>query len=84
MVADVVSVAVRDVTPKGMATSAGRSAAGVPQPQQDPRSEDQAPINIGDADYNPLFPYGWGCARTSPRGESVSTARTARETSGSA
>jgi beta-glucosidase len=25
-----------------------------------PRSADQVPINIGDADYNPLFPYGWG------------------------
>jgi beta-glucosidase len=25
-----------------------------------PRSEDQVPINIGDDDYDPLFPYGWG------------------------
>jgi beta-glucosidase len=25
-----------------------------------PRSEDQEPINIGDRDYNPLFPYGYG------------------------
>jgi beta-glucosidase len=25
-----------------------------------PRSEDQVPINVGDADYNPLYPYGWG------------------------
>jgi beta-glucosidase len=25
-----------------------------------PRSEDQVPINVGDADYDPLFPYGWG------------------------
>jgi beta-glucosidase len=25
-----------------------------------PRSEDQVPINIGDRDYDPLFPYGWG------------------------
>jgi beta-glucosidase len=25
-----------------------------------PRSEDQVPINIGDRNYRPLFPYGWG------------------------
>jgi beta-glucosidase len=25
-----------------------------------PRTEDQVPINVGDADYDPLFPYGWG------------------------
>jgi beta-glucosidase len=25
-----------------------------------PRSEDQVPINVGDADYDPLFAYGWG------------------------
>ena len=25
-----------------------------------PRTEAQVPINIGDSDYNPLFPYGWG------------------------
>ena len=25
-----------------------------------PRTEDQVPINIGDPDYFPLFPYGWG------------------------
>jgi beta-glucosidase len=25
-----------------------------------PRSEDQVPINVGDEDYDPLFPYGWG------------------------
>ena len=25
-----------------------------------PRSADQVPINIGDADYDPLFPYGFG------------------------
>jgi beta-glucosidase len=25
-----------------------------------PRSEAQVPINIGDADYDPLFAYGWG------------------------
>ncbi len=25
-----------------------------------PRSEAQVPINVGDEDYDPLFPYGWG------------------------
>ena len=25
-----------------------------------PASEQQVPINIGDRDYDPLFPYGWG------------------------
>jgi beta-glucosidase len=25
-----------------------------------PRTEDQVPINLGDADYRPLYPYGWG------------------------
>jgi beta-glucosidase len=25
-----------------------------------PRSLDQEPINLGDRDYHPLFPYGWG------------------------
>jgi beta-glucosidase len=25
-----------------------------------PRSEDQVPINVGDRNYHPLFPYGWG------------------------
>ena len=25
-----------------------------------PRSLEQEPINVGDRDYHPLFPYGWG------------------------
>jgi beta-glucosidase len=25
-----------------------------------PRSVDQLPINVGDSDYDPLFPYGFG------------------------
>ncbi|GHJ36232.1 glycoside hydrolase family 3 N-terminal domain-containing protein [Streptomyces sp. TS71-3] len=25
-----------------------------------PRSEDQLPINVGDATYDPQFPFGWG------------------------
>ena len=31
-----------------------------------PRSLEQEPINVGDRDYDPLFPYGWGL-RTSVR-----------------
>jgi beta-glucosidase len=36
-------------------------------PQTWPRSLDQEPINIGDRDYRPLYPYGWGL-RTRARG----------------
>ncbi|MGC5413103.1 glycoside hydrolase family 3 protein, partial [Streptomyces sp. DT225] len=25
-----------------------------------PKSEAQLPINVGDASYDPQFPYGWG------------------------
>ena len=25
-----------------------------------PRTVGQEPINVGDRDYNPLFPLGWG------------------------
>ena len=25
-----------------------------------PRSLAQEPINVGDADYDPLYPFGWG------------------------
>jgi beta-glucosidase len=31
-----------------------------------PRSEGQVPINVGDADYQPLFPFGWGLRTDSP------------------
>ncbi|MCP8899009.1 glycoside hydrolase family 3 protein [Gilvimarinus xylanilyticus] len=27
-----------------------------------PRTPDQGPLNVGDADYDPLFPYGYGLA----------------------
>jgi beta-glucosidase len=30
-----------------------------------PRTEAQVPINIGDADYDPLFPFGWGLSTRS-------------------
>jgi beta-glucosidase len=29
-------------------------------PQTWPRSLSQEPINVGDRDYHPLYPYGWG------------------------
>jgi beta-glucosidase len=25
-----------------------------------PRSNDQLPVNVGDPDYDPLFPFGFG------------------------
>ena len=32
-----------------------------------PRSAEQEPINVGDSNYNPLFPFGWGLT-TNTRG----------------
>ncbi|ONI77421.1 beta-glucosidase [Kribbella sp. ALI-6-A] len=32
-----------------------------------PRSADQEPINIGDRNYNPLYPFGWGLHTTTHR-----------------
>jgi beta-glucosidase len=32
-----------------------------------PRSADQVPINVGDRNYDPLFPFGWGLRTHSPR-----------------
>ncbi len=32
-----------------------------------PKSLDQLPINVGDASYTPLFPYGWGLRTDSGR-----------------
>jgi beta-glucosidase len=32
-----------------------------------PRTEAQVPINVGDARYEPLFPYGWGLRTDSAR-----------------
>ncbi|KOV95333.1 glycoside hydrolase family 3 protein [Streptomyces sp. NRRL B-3648] len=31
-----------------------------------PRSEAQLPINVGDASYDPQFPYGWGLTTLTP------------------
>ena len=33
-----------------------------------PRSVDQEPINVGDAGYDPLYPYGWGLRTGRGRG----------------
>ncbi|MGR6320683.1 glycoside hydrolase family 3 protein [Micromonospora soli] len=32
-----------------------------------PRTEAQVPINVGDADYQPLYPFGWGLRTDSGR-----------------
>ncbi|MES1201775.1 MAG: exo 1,3/1,4-beta-D-glucan glucohydrolase [Pseudomonadota bacterium] len=32
-----------------------------------PRSPDQTPLNVGDANYNPLFAYGYGMTYAQPR-----------------
>jgi beta-glucosidase len=45
-----------------------------------PRTEAQVPINVGDADYRPLFPYGWGLRTgAADRGDAVATARDAAQ-----
>lgn len=33
-----------------------------------PRTVDQEPINVGDADFDPLYPYGWGLQTRHHRG----------------
>ena len=38
----------------------GKRPFGGRLPQTWPRSVAQEPINVGDRDYRPLFPYGWG------------------------
>jgi beta-glucosidase len=42
-----------------------------------PASADQEPINVGDANYDPAFPYGWGI-RTG-RGDRIDALRNAAE-----
>src|SRR6266540_5217525 len=39
-----------------------------------PRSVDQVPINVGDGNYQPLYPFGWGL-RTGGGGSTVDQAR---------
>ncbi|HJX47433.1 MAG TPA: glycoside hydrolase family 3 N-terminal domain-containing protein, partial [Gaiellaceae bacterium] len=38
----------------------GRAAPAAKLPHSWPRSADQVPINVGDAEYDPLFPFGFG------------------------
>ncbi|MGW2745837.1 glycoside hydrolase family 3 protein [Streptomyces sp. NPDC001450] len=54
-----------------------------------PRSESQLPINVGDASYDPQFPYGWGLTTLTrvPRGgtatlRALALAATAAERTG--
>jgi beta-glucosidase len=50
-----------------------------------PRSGDQEPINVGDASYNPLFPFGWGLstkARDNDDGDNDGDDRDARSANG--
>ncbi|MCC5480352.1 glycoside hydrolase family 3 protein [Streptomyces barringtoniae] len=56
-----------------------------------PRSESQLPINVGDASYDPQFPYGWGLTTLTgvPRGgtaalQALDAAATAAERRGDA
>jgi beta-glucosidase len=44
-----------------------------------PRTTAQVPINVGDADYQPLFPYGWGLRTGTPGGSAWDTARDAAQ-----
>jgi beta-glucosidase len=37
-----------------------------------PRSADQVPINVGDANYTPLYPYGWGLRTNQDRPSNAS------------
>ena len=37
-------------------------------PQSWPVSQAQEPINVGDADYHPLYPFGWGLTTGPTRG----------------
>ena len=47
-----------------------------------PRTEAQVPINVGDAVYQPLFPFGWGLRTPTPRapGSPQPAPRSARAT----
>ena len=47
----------------------GEAAPAGTLPHSWPRSADQVPINVGDAEYDPLFPFGFGLAyRQAPPG----------------
>jgi beta-glucosidase len=40
-----------------------------------PASAGQEPVNVGDADYHPAYPYGWGLRTRGASGDAVSQAR---------
>jgi beta-glucosidase len=44
-------------------------------PQTWPSSLSQEPINVGDSNYNPQFPFGWGLRTSSPRADLRAAAR---------
>jgi beta-glucosidase len=44
-----------------------------------PRNAGQEPINVGDAEYDPLYPFGWGLRTDAPKGE-LATARDRAQT----
>jgi beta-glucosidase len=41
-----------------------------------PRTEAQEPINVGDANYQPLFPFGWGLRTDSMRNRLLAAIKT--------
>lgn len=43
-------------------------------PQSWPRDLAQEPINVGDPNYNPLFPFGWGLRTTTSRQDVMAAA----------
>jgi beta-glucosidase len=40
-----------------------------------PRSEDQQPLNVGDASYDPLYPFGWGLTTQAAARQALTAAR---------
>src|SRR5262249_50670901 len=43
------------------------------------KAESQIPINVGDKNYDPLFPYGWGPQAGSPNGNAQAASGTAAQ-----
>ncbi|MGW7679441.1 glycoside hydrolase family 3 N-terminal domain-containing protein [Kribbella sp. NPDC054772] len=40
-----------------------------------PRAEDQQPLNVGDANYNPQYPFGWGLSTQAAARQALMAAR---------
>ncbi len=51
-------------------------------PQSWPRTLSQEPINVGDPNYDPLFPFGWGLRTSSPRADVQAARRQLMSTGG--